>query len=350
MARATALLLLLVVASTSGCSPVYVLRAGWEEAKILSRRQPIDALVANPSTPAETREKLALVLQARTFAQRVLDLDAGQSYTTFSQLDSDTLVLVVTAAHRDRFQAHTWWFPIVGHVPYKGFFSEARAQEEVRRLDDRGMDTSMRPAAAFSTLGWFNDPLVSTLLRYDDLSLANTVIHELVHNTIFVPGQVAFNESFANFVGGRGAAEFFCRREGPDARLCQDARAAWTDQIVFGGYLEELVEELEALYGREDITSDRKVELREEIFEAARRRFREEIRPRLTVSTFTAFERDPLNNATLISRRLYYRRLDLFEAVHQQLGGDLPTTIQAVMQAVREGGDPFTALEGMLAD
>jgi predicted aminopeptidase len=349
MARVTALLLFVVVVSTAGCSPVYVLRAGWEEAKILSRRQPIDALVANPATPPETREKLALVLQARTFAHRVLNLDAGQSYTTFSQLDSDTLVLVVTAAHRDRFQPHTWWFPIVGHVPYKGFFSEADAREEVRRLDARGLDTSMRPAAAFSTLGWFNDPLVSTLLRYDDLSLANTVIHELVHNTIFVPGQVAFNESFANFVGGRGAAEFFCSREGPEARLCREARAAWADQLVFGGYLEELVEELEELYGREDLTSDRKVELREAVFEGARRRFREEIRPRLTVSTFAAFESDPLNNATLISRRLYYRRLDRFEAVHQQLGGHLPTTIQAVMQAVREGGDPFAALEGMLA-
>jgi predicted aminopeptidase len=346
--RAAALLPLLLVVLATGCSPVYVLRAGWEEAKILSRRQPIDALVADPATPPATREKLALVLQARTYADRVLNLEVGQSYTTFSQLDSDTLVLVVTAARPDRFQAHTWWFPVVGNVPYKGFFSEARAREEIRRLDAQGLDTAMRPAAAFSTLGWFNDPLVSALLRYDDLSLVNTVIHELVHNTVFIPGQVAFNESFANFVGGRGAIDFYCSREGPGSPDCAAAETAWREQILFGAFLEALVAELEALYGREDLTRSQKVELRQGIFEAARHRYREEVRPQLRVSTFASFERAPLNNATLISRRLYYRRLDLFEAVHRELGIGLPATIATIIEAARGSDDPFAAVESLL--
>ncbi|MDQ3389269.1 MAG: aminopeptidase, partial [Gemmatimonadota bacterium] len=120
MLRILSALLLLF---TAGCSPLYILRAGYEEAKILSRRESIRELVADPATPAERRDKLALVLEARTFAERVLELRTGESYTTFSQLDSDTLALVLSAAHQDRFEARTWWFPIIGSVPYKGFFS-----------------------------------------------------------------------------------------------------------------------------------------------------------------------------------------------------------------------------------
>jgi hypothetical protein len=158
------------------------------------------------------------VVEARDFAADSLALDAGRSYTTFSRLDSDTLALVVSAAHQDRFAAHTWWFPIVGHVPYKGFFSEARARREMERLERRGFDTYMRPTSAFSTLGWFNDPLVSPLLRYDSVSLANTVIHEIFHNTLYLSGQAMFNESLAQFVGSRGAIAFFCSRMGEASR------------------------------------------------------------------------------------------------------------------------------------
>ena len=173
---------------SAACSPIYVLRAGYEEAKILARRKPIRALVEDSRTPPLTRAKLALVLEARDFAAEELDLDAGDSYTTFSQLDSDTLALVLSAAHKDRFAAHTWWFPIVGHVPYKGFFSESKARREIAKLEEKGFDTYLRPTSAFSTLGWFNDPLVSPLLRYDSVQLTNTVVHELFHNTFYASG------------------------------------------------------------------------------------------------------------------------------------------------------------------
>ena len=285
------------------------------------------------------------MLQAREFAEQGLDLDAGDSYTTFSQLDSDTLALVVSAAHKDRFEPYTWWFPIVGRVPYKGFFSEKRARDAIRELEEEGYDTHLRPTSAFSTLGWFADPLVSSLLRYDSVSLANTVIHEILHNTIYLAGEAQFNESFANFVGGRGAIEFFCGQYGAESELCERARADWHDDLLFGEFLSRLVADLEALYARRDLPLEEKLTVREEIFAAARREFVEEVQPRLLSSSYAGFLRGPLNNATLIGRRLYYGRLELFEQAFQRYDGDLDQTIAAIAAAARGADDPYLAVE-----
>src|SRR5690606_23367060 len=135
----------------AGCSPLFVIRAGYEEVKILSRRQSIARLVADPDVPRERREKLELVVQARDFAADSLQLNAGDSYTTFSQLNSATLALGRSAARQDSFEPYTWWFPIVGRVPYRAYFSEASAQRAVESLESRGYDAYVRPTSAFST-------------------------------------------------------------------------------------------------------------------------------------------------------------------------------------------------------
>lgn len=338
----------LVVAGLGACSPIYVLRAGYEEAKILRKRQSIARLVADTTTPPATREKLRLVLRARSYARDSLGLETGDSYTTFSQLDSDTLAMVVSAAYRDRFQAYTWWFPIVGRVPYKGYFSLEKAQAAAASLEEKGLDSYVRPTSAFSTLGWFNDPLVSPLLRYDSVSLAATVIHELLHNTVYIAGHTAFNESFAEFVGSRGAIALFCGAGGEGSRECDRARAIWDDELVFGAYLSKMVGELEALYGRADLSSAEKISLREEIFARGQRQFTDSIRPLLKVATYAGFTRDPLNNATLLSRRLYYQRLDLFEDVYRRSGGDLRRAIHSVLEVARDAEEPYAAVESLL--
>jgi predicted aminopeptidase len=339
-------LLLVALASLASCSPLYVLRAGYEEARILSRRAPIARIVDDPRTPERTRQKLSLVLEARDFAARELELSAGQSYTTYSELDSDTLILVLSASRKERFEAYTWWFPIVGSVPYKGYFDFSRAERDRAGLEERGYDAALRPAAAFSTLGWFNDPVVSTLLRADDVSLVNTVVHEIFHNTYYAPGQAAFNESLANFVGGRGAILFFCSRG--DEERCAAAEDRWHDDLLFGRYLAELVAELEALYARTDLERAVILARREVVFTEARARFREELLPALRVSTYASFEREPINNATLIGRRLYYQRLDLFEEVFARFGGDLHAAVQGILAAVRGVDDPYAAVEAWL--
>jgi predicted aminopeptidase len=342
-------LLLAAGLSASACSPTYVLRAAWEEGKILNSRRPIARIVQDTATDWETRDKLLLVLQARQFAADSLRLNAGNSYTLFSRVESDTLVMVLSAAYKDRFQPYTWWFPIVGRVPYKGFFELADAQKAQRSLEAQGYDTYLRPSAAFSTLGWFNDPLLSTLLRYDRVSLANTVIHEIFHNTFYAPGQAVFNESLANFVGGRGAIEFFCRRDGPRSQTCETATAGWRDDLLFGAFLQQLVTDLKALYARTDLSADDKLRERERMFADAQRRFADEVRPRLRVDTFASFTRDPLNNATLISRHIYYDRLGLFEEVYRSRNGDFIQAMNDIVAAARGNkADPYAAVQALV--
>lgn len=346
--RSLAALIILVIL-TAGCSPLFILRAGYEEAKILSRRQSIARLVEDPSTPPERRAKLELVLGVRAFAEDSLMLNVGKSYTTFSQLDSDTLALVLSAAQQDRFQPYTWWFPIVGRVPYRAFFSQKSADKAVADLGEKGLDAYVRPTSAFSTLGWFNDPLVSPLLRYDSISLANTVVHELFHNTLYLKGQAIFNESLATFVGARGAIDYFCTIA-RDPESCERAETMWRDELIYADFLSELVDELDTLYGRDDLTSGQKIEQREVVFSRAQARFTDEIAPQLRILTFRSFSNATLNNAYLIARRIYYQRLDLFEEVFHATGGDLQRVIRRISTAAESRpDDPWSAIEELVA-
>jgi predicted aminopeptidase len=352
--RARILLGLAVVALAATfltCSPGYVLRAGYEEAKLLSRRKPIAEAGLDPSVSEDERRKLDLVVRARTYAAEALGLDVGDSYTTYARVDSDTLLLVVSAAEKVRFIQHTWWFPIVGHVPYKGFFRFDDALDEAARLEAEGLDTYVRPTAAFSTLGWFNDPILSTVLRSPDVFLVGTVIHEVTHNTLYLPSQAAFNESFANFVGDVGAAELLCGVDGEEGVRCRQARAVWDDNLLFGRFLTDLVTALEDVYAREDLDDFGKLAALEDVFEAARRSFEADVRPNLRALTFAGFLDEELNNAALIGRRLYYDRLDLFAAVHDALGGDLRATIARVVDAAEgQPDDPYGALTALVAE
>src|SRR5207342_1825450 len=191
-----ALVLTIVVgAILSACSPIYVLRAAYEEGKILWRREPIAEYIQQPDVNAETQEKLKTVLAVREYARDVLKLNVGGSYGSYSYVDRPDLTYVVVAAPKTELRPYTWWFLIVGSVPYKGYFSKQDAEEEIERLKAEGYDTNLRTSAAFSTLGWFDDPLLSHLLRFDKVTLAGVVFHELFHNTLYLNGQGAFNES-----------------------------------------------------------------------------------------------------------------------------------------------------------
>ena len=324
----------------------YILRAGWEEAKILSRRVPIEKLIADPATEPALRERLRLVQAAREYAVDTLGLEAGESFTTFAQLDRDTLVLVLSAAYRDRLEAYRWWFPIVGRLPYKGFFTPTDA---IRARDDfraRGFDTYLRPASAFSTLGWFNDPLLSTTARGDTTYLANTVIHELSHNTLFVAGNAEFSESFASFIGARGAEAFFRGRGAP---LAADAVGDdwWNDQVL-GRFWEHTAAVLDSAYAAWPEDSAARVAARDTVYARARRELVDSVGPRLRGVSSEWLARVPLDNASLLARRVYAQRLDLFDSVWVRNDRDVRRSITAVRDAVRGARDPFHALEKLI--
>jgi predicted aminopeptidase len=337
---------LATVAGCWACSPVYVVRAGIAELGILRARQPIHRVLADSTVDAGTRAKLAYVLEARRFAAEELGIDVGDSYTMYTELDRDTLAMVVSAAYKDRLVPKTWWFPIVGHVPYKGHFSLEAALDEQADLEREGFDTFVRPTAAFSTLGWFNDPVLSTALRTDEVEVVETVLHELSHQHLFVPGHVGFNESFATFVGRVGAIRFFCTREGsgPDSVKCERARARWRDYQRFSRYLDSFVADLEGIYEDPTLTTEQKVERREPIFERALERFDENVAPELESFTFGGFRDTPLNNATLLSRIRYYHRLPAFDAFLHGHQGDLVAALDDLAERARAAEDPWDVL------
>lgn len=332
--------------SAAGCSPLYVLRAGWAEMQILRARRPIPEVIGDPATDEATRASLALALDARAFARDRLGLDVGDSYTTFTRLERDTLAMILSAAHRDRLVPVTWWFPVVGHVPYRGFFDLDDALEEQRELEGEGLDTYLRPTAAFSTLGWFSDPLLSTLLRYDDVDLVETIVHELSHNHLYLPGRTTFNESLATFIGRVGAIAFFCEPPHgvPDSVKCRRARLRWEDYVRFSRFLDGLVAELRDLYSDPAVDGEGKIERREEIFRRHLARFDAEVAPELRATSFRGFRDTPLNNATLLARIRYFHRLGDFQALLEAHGGDLRAAVAAIAAGVDEVEDPFDVL------
>jgi predicted aminopeptidase len=330
----------------SACSPFYVLRAAYEEGKILWRRQPITALLEKPDLGQENRDKLRLVLAVREYARDRLKMNVGGSYASYSYVDRPDLSYILTAALRTEIRPYTWWFPIVGHVPYKGYFSKDAAHAAAQKLEAEGYDTHIRPSAAFSTLGWFDDPFLAHLLKYDQVALADIVFHELFHNTLYLKGAGNFNESVANFVGGRAAIEFFREQSGDSSPAYQTALRRWQEELEFSDFIEKLADSLADLYGKE-IPDEEKLRLREGIFAQGKKEWDGRIANRPS-HRFRGFSKQPINNAVLIHYILYLKNLKLFEELYQVKGKHLTSAIEAIREAVKDGGEPFEAVRGLL--
>jgi len=330
-----------IVAYAASRDVRYVARAAVEEALILARRRAIASVIADPATDWATRGKLQLVLAARDFAAGTLRLRARKTYTTYSRIGRDTLVLVLTASRSDALAEVTWWYPVVGRVPYKGFFSRSLATGEAERLERQGLDTYLRVSNAFSTLGWFNDPLLSTIVREDSADLAATVIHEILHNTVWVPGHVEFNESLAEFVGYRGAEAFFRARG--DRRNADFAAARWRDEIRLARFYDVLAQRLTGLYAS-GLAAATMRERRDSAFAAAREALAGSLGRTLETIDGRYLARRPLNNAVVIAQRLYATSLDAFDRLLAAQGGDLVRLIGDVRSRTTGGGDPWVAL------
>lgn len=310
----------------------YLARGAMAEARILARRQSIARLAADSSTPPAIRAKLNLVLEARRFAVDSLGLPAKRAFTQYTKLEHDTLVLVLSGAYRDELRPVTWWFPVVGRVPYKGFFDFAEAKRAEAQLQEEGFDTYLRPSPAFSTLGFFNDPLLSTTLGEDSLEIVNTVVHELTHNKFYAKGEAVFNESFANFVGARGAERFFTARG--DTSSARRTAERWHDELLLADVWERTYRSLDSAYKAHPGDSARTVRYaaRDSVYARTRRFLVDSVGPQLKTIDHRYAAVVRLDNASLFARLIYATGLPGFEKVYESEGSDIRRALERIIR------------------
>jgi predicted aminopeptidase len=324
--------------SCAGCSPAYVFRAAYEEGKILWRRQPIEEALQKTDLDPKTRDQFKLVLDVREYARDQLKFNVKGSYASYSYVDRANLTYVLMAAPKTDLRPYTWWFLIIGRVPYRGFFSQQEALAEAQALEKQGYDTYIRTSAAFSTLGWFDDPLLAHLLRYERVTLAETIFHELFHNTLYVGSAGDFNESLANFVGHRAAILFFRERYGEKSAEHLRAVESWNEALEFSGYISGVGATLKDLYAK-DLPEEEKIRLREKIFSDGQKYWAQQIAGR-SRHRYRSFTQDKINNAVLANHLLYLKDLEVFESVYEATGKDLARSVVAIKEAVRSR-NPF---------
>lgn len=341
---------LLLLASCTSCSPGYVLRASWEEANILMDRKPIDEVLDSDSTDEDLRKLLFEVRRSRNYAQEI-GFNAGGSFSYYTKVDRDVLVWVVSAAPKNKLEFKTWWFPIVGSVPYKGFFEKDDGMAELKSLSEDGYDAVLRPSQAFSTLGWFDDPLLSTMTKTDINTLVDTVFHELLHNTIWLPNHVPFNESLANSVGAFSAIEYFSHYYSPAHQFTLEAKSRWKDEVRYGRFISQVCADLRAFYRQhEDKEIAEVVELRKEFFAKASERWEVE-RKNFTSERYRR-QNFQTNNASLLAETIYLSNLHLFDGLYKKSGEDLQKYLALVRQVVENSkklsSDPFVQVKELL--
>ncbi len=217
---------ILVVLQLAGCGTLgYYSQAVRGHAKLMMAREPVDRVMSSPHTPPELRAQLTSAREILRFADQNMALSVGRRYSRYADLGRDDAVYNVVAAPELSLTAKRWCSPVVGCVPYRGLFSLSAARKYAEELRAEGFETSMTGSAAYSTLGWFNDPLLNTFIDWPEGELANLLIHELAHSVVWIRGDVRLNESFASFVGHQGASMWLQTR--PEARhRYHEARAS----------------------------------------------------------------------------------------------------------------------------
>ena len=224
----------------------YGLVQGKGQLSIVWNAKPVADFLQDPDTPDSIRQKLLFIEEVRRFAVEELTLNDTDNYTTMYDQKGKPILWVVTGCKPFAFETKVWDFPVVGQMPYKGFFKEEMAFDEMARVKEQGYDVGLRTVGGWSTLGWFKDPILSNMLGRSYGDLANLIVHELVHATVFVKDSVNFNENLASFIGDRGA-EIFLERYYPDSHLA-DYKNELRNEKIFIGHVLYGADQLDSLY------------------------------------------------------------------------------------------------------
>jgi predicted aminopeptidase len=283
-----------------------------------------EALAGETLGPKEN-ERLQLVALVKAFGEEELGLKRTENYQTVYLESNQAPIYTLSASPKDRLKQVTWWFPFVGRVPYLGFFDLEEAKKKGESLLHKDLDVFMGVADAYSTLGWFKDPVTMNLLEGSTLDLVETILHEMTHTTLYLRGQGEFNEGLAVLVGKAGAVEFFDSKYGPFDPLTIEAKNSMADERLFSFYLDSLLNKLDQLYNS-PISYQEKLVQREKVFASFLDRF-VEIKAQLQTDRFTHFGIVELNNAYLMSVGLYHRNFNLFDALLKEKNNSVKKTM-----------------------
>lgn len=327
------------------CSDLgYYAQAVQGHARILLERRSIDRTLADPATPLALRERLQLVLEIRDFASRELRLPENGSYRSYADIGRSNVVYNVIAAPEFSLKPLTWCFPVAGCVSYRGYYDPQSAENFAATLRQQGYETDLYGVSAYSTLGWFDDPVLNTFIDRPEAGLAGLIFHELAHQQLYVKDDSSFSEAFAEVVEGEGVKRWLARKGLPPLPATE---AAQERQQAFADLLLQSRRELEALY----LSGKPAVVMREEkkaLFTALRQRY--QLLRDQTWQGYSGFDRwfeRPVNNARLASVATYHDRKPPFLALLHRADGDLLRFYREVAELARR---PLPEREKILAE
>ncbi len=314
--RLTFLAAVLLVA---GCETLsFYSQAARGQWQVLNRAEPVSEVISAPGLSEETKRQLALAQEALVFAEQHLRLDVGKRYRRYADLERTAVVWNVFAAQPLDLGGKRWCYPVAGCTSYRGFFREAAAHRYARRMVERGWETYVGAVPAYSTLGWFDDPILSTFIHWPEPDLVSLLFHELAHGRIWVKDDVSFNEGFASFVGEAGLRAWMGRRY--EARVYEDYLERRKGQRQFRQFLVRAKTELTSLYARTDLNHEEKLAGKEELIAAVLACY-DTHRSALGGGRFDTLMHERFNNAYLVSVGTYEDRVPAFRVLFEQSDG-----------------------------
>lgn len=299
----------------SGCQIPYLINNSYQQARLLNSRVSVDKVLADPKVDAEVKRKLILAQDALKFGVEKLGLAPHKNYRTYVDLGRPYVTWIVQVAPAYEIKPHLWWFPIVGSLPYKGFFDEQGAKDEAAKFDVSKFDKAVRGVSAYSTLGWFHDPILSSMLRYEDDDLVNVILHESVHATVFISGHADFNERMANFFGNLGTQLFYESREGAESKTAKRVQLENDDHLIFSEWITKKVAELNEFYKTHQTPAEKTEKLK-----AVQQEFSEKLLPQFKTAALNGFAKQNLNNAVLLNYTTYDQDLSEFSELYKKVG------------------------------
>lgn len=312
----------ILVITSSGCGGIsYLFHAARGQYRILSESVPLEEAIAQDIFDQRQKALINLVPEIKKFALEELGLIAGDAYEKVYVGSELPPLYMVSVAPEDKLALRTWWFPIAGSIPYLTFFDRESANKQAIEYREDNFDVFLGIVTAYSTLGWFDDPIPRSMLEEDEAGFVETLIHEMTHTTIYFRGQGEFNESIASIIGKAGSLKFLRTKYGENHPSTIKAHNILQDQRIYSEFLSDLIEQLEKNYSS---SSDREKKLlcKKNIFFESKNQF-SHISENFFTDRFVWFKDIELNNAVILTMGLYDRNFMLFEKLLAKEGSEM---------------------------